>query len=195
MKNENTFVKLHNQILLEMPYLFNLDKAKIPNDGEHYDMELEKYPNEGALRDHLYKLFKGGNFTDKYGNSIHISNWRESENLFMRMLKDIEVLKYIKAIIKAGTINTAKRWLVNIKKNSDRIVYVHEGMKFRKKFKIYVMYKSDGSSRLKGRVNAYSDRQAIAYFLRLTPEYNNDRLFYIYAEEDAPVMRLPYRDD
>ena len=195
MKNENTFVKLYGQILLEMPYLFNLSRAKVPNSGEHFDMELEKYPNKQALSEHLYKLFKGGIFTDKYGNTIHITNWQESQNLFIRMLKDIEVLKYIKAIIKAGTISMAKKWLVDIKKTSDRVVYVHEGMKFRKKFKIYVMYKSDGSSQLKGRVNAYSDRQAVAYFLKLTPEYNNDRLFYVYAEEDAPVMRLPYRDD
>lgn len=195
MKSKNKFETLYNQILLEMPYLFDLDKAKIPNTNENFDLELERFADEKSLKAHLFQLFKGGIFTDKYGNTIHITNWQESQNLFIRMLKDIEVLKYIKTIIKASTIGIAKRWLVDIKKNSDRIVYVHEGMKFRKKFKIYVMYKSDGSSQLKARINAYSDRQAVAYFLRLTPEYNNDRLFYVYAEEDAPVMRLPYRDD
>jgi len=51
---------------------------------------------------------------------------------------------------------------------------------------IYVLYKSDGNRVRKDRVKAYSERQAIAYFLKVNPEYRNERLFEVTAESDRP---------
>jgi hypothetical protein len=197
MKNENTFVKLYGQILLEMPYLFNLNQAKVPNSAEHFDLELERFPDEQSLKAHLSELFRAGTLTDKYGNSITIRNWEDSQNLFKRMFKDRNVLAHIRHIVKVDTLNAAQRWLVFLKKTIDRVAFMHESMGTtqRKKYKIYAMYKQNGESLLRGHVKAYSQLQAVSYFLRLHPEFKNDRLYHVYAEEDVPVMRTPYRDD
>ena len=197
-KIENLLEKLYDEILVEMPYLFNLDPTKIPNSGEHFDLEMEKYPTEESLTHYLSKLFRAGTWTDGYGNTITIRNWEESQNLFKRMVMDKNVLKYILRIVKLANLSDARRWLITLRKKIDQVSFMHESSmwpKVRKKYKIYAMYKQDGSSHLKGRGTAYSPLQAVSYFLRLHPEFNNDRLFHVYAEEDLPIARTPYKDD
>ena len=124
----NIFNEIYEKLLMEMPYLFDLNKAEIPNTGEHFDLELEKYSNEEELKEYLSKLFKAGTWTDKYGNSIIIRNWQDGQNLFTRMVKDRIVLKYIRHIVKLGNLLEAKRWLITFKKLMDRVSFAHESV-------------------------------------------------------------------
>lgn len=190
----NKFQELYDTILLEMPYLFDLSKDNIPNGNEHFDLEFEKIRNRKELTKYIYKLLFGGKNTDKYGNSIFINTPEARKKFLDRLLNSPDVIYYVKVVIGAPSEKSAKNWLVNLEKQLSQKINVSEGMQIRWPMNVYVIYNQDNTKVLKSRIRAYSEKQARAYFLRLNPEYLNDRLFTVVAERDEPVARLPYKD-
>lgn len=109
---ENTFTKFYNELLLEMPYLFYLSNDNIPNDKQHFDLELEKYNTPDKLETYLTYLFSLGTKTDKYGNSIFINTSQDKKFLFRKIFHSKECIHFITKIGKFKSTDDAKKWLL-----------------------------------------------------------------------------------
>lgn len=105
---------------MEAPYLFNLDSKLIPNNNGDIDLEMERYSSEPELRKWCYKLFSGGVFIDRIGNSIEIKTYKDSQNLYYRMMEDNLVMSTIAKLIKVRKRELARRWLRKIKREVDK---------------------------------------------------------------------------
>jgi len=126
----NKFQQLYNEILLEMPYLFDLDNDHIPNDKEHFDLELEKVQNRKELTKYIYKLLFSRKKTDKYGNSIFIDTPEVRKRLLIRLMNNVEVLAFIKRILKLESTHLARAWLLHIEKQLSQKIGIMESKSF-----------------------------------------------------------------
>lgn len=106
---------LYEEVLNEMPYIFDLDKYNIPNEGNNIDLELELDKSEKDLIKRFKKiLYSSKGYRDKYGNIISIGTIEERERFIQVLLHDKLVLFSIKHILNLSTEEEALKKLRSI---------------------------------------------------------------------------------
>lgn len=111
--NENYFNGLYNQILLEMPYLFNLPQSNTGN----FDLEFENFNSEKEIKKVITDLLNNKHTTDKYGNIITINDKKDKLNIINNMMNSDMFLMMLARRLDLKGKNSARDWFIKLIKS------------------------------------------------------------------------------
>jgi hypothetical protein len=178
----NSFEKVYDDLLLEMPHLGDLDANGVSSNSNTFDMELEHLTNRKDLLKYFYKLFFRGIKSDRGGNKIYVRSEEEKKALLTYLLNNHLVILYIKKIGKFETKSQVKKWLIAFSKVRTIIESKQSNL-----YKISLCRHQDNSIVKSFKTSAVSKKQAlnnIKHRIRTTyPEYLNGDLYFIRLDE------------